>query len=251
MSKNIFHISCLLKQDKNSISQIANRLIDLLSKLSKVDPIFDSFVYSKENFTDVNISISKMGVNESKVLLANTILASNLEYVKKNNQTNVLDLDYSCDFGFFHLLKFYKNQENYFSITGNIGSSQYPSLNLAYFYGSEIYPYEWYYDVLSCLVMELNPEYASVNISLTTFIEESSKLKVKSPLGWITYFSNDNLVTIPDDLDIEYEFTEKGKFLILTKNDFTDNKEMYLTHKNKLLNLMSEIKKRSPKYSLS
>jgi hypothetical protein len=72
----------------------------------------------------------------------------------------------------------------------------------------------------------------------------------KRPLGWITYFSNDCKPEIPNDLKgIEYEFTDKGKYLILTREDFTADKETYEAHKQKLLNLMDEIKNRVPEYS--
>ena len=71
----------------------------------------------------------------------------------------------------------------------------------------------------------------------------------KKPLGWITYFSNDYEIPIPDNLEgIEYEHTDKGKYLILTREDFTTDKEAYEAHKQKLLEVMEEIKRRVPEY---
>ncbi len=55
---------------------------------------------------------------------------------------------------------------------------------------------------------------------------------------------------MPDDLKgIEYEHTDKGKYLILTREDFTADKEIYEAHKQKLLKLMEEIKRSVPDYS--
>ena len=71
----------------------------------------------------------------------------------------------------------------------------------------------------------------------------------KAPLGWITYFSNDYEIQIPDDLKgIEYEHTENGKYLILTReNPITP--EVIENNKEKLINLMGEINEKAPEYS--
>jgi hypothetical protein len=69
-------------------------------------------------------------------------------------------------------------------------------------------------------------------------------------LGWITYFSNDYL-KIPTDLhDIEYEFTTNGKYLILTREDFTISKHTYELYRQKLADVMEEIKLKVPEFSI-
>ncbi|MDO6760673.1 hypothetical protein Q4566_10720 [Tamlana sp. 2_MG-2023] len=72
---------------------------------------------------------------------------------------------------------------------------------------------------------------------------------LKTPLGWITYFSNDYEIPIPDYLEgIEYEHTDNGKYLILTREN-PIAPELLETIKEKLINLMGEIKERVPEYS--
>ncbi|WP_075604139.1 hypothetical protein [Saccharicrinis aurantiacus] len=71
----------------------------------------------------------------------------------------------------------------------------------------------------------------------------------KAPLGWLTYFSNDYEIAIPDDLEgIEYEHTETGKYLILTR-EIPISAEKQEANKQKLLSLMGEIERRVPEYS--
>ena len=72
--------------------------------------------------------------------------------------------------------------------------------------------------------------------------------RYKAPLGWITYFSNDYEISVPNDLEgIQYEHTENGKYLILTKENPTDSAVLD-TNKEKLITLMEEIKERVPNY---
>ena len=72
----------------------------------------------------------------------------------------------------------------------------------------------------------------------------------KAPLGWITYFSTDYEVLIPDDLSgIEYEYTVGGKYLILSREDIPGSPEKLDLCKQKLICLMQEIEKISPAYS--
>ncbi len=72
----------------------------------------------------------------------------------------------------------------------------------------------------------------------------------KAPLGWITYFSNGYEVSIPNDLnDVEYEYTEKGKYLILTKENISTDLDKLELNKNKLIELMKQVDVKSPTYS--
>ncbi|MGB3468118.1 MAG: hypothetical protein WBA74_22725 [Cyclobacteriaceae bacterium] len=71
----------------------------------------------------------------------------------------------------------------------------------------------------------------------------------KAPLGLITYFSNDYEIPIPDDLEgIEYEHTDKGKYLILTRENVAEDEAKLEKAKQKLLKTMQEIADKVPEY---
>ena len=250
MAKNIFIIRSLLKQENKSIFEVSELLINVLVKLSEYDKIFLKFVYSKQGFEDNTIDLSELDIQLAKKRLADIILYSNLTDIQKHEKVKNPDVYFKRDFGFLHLIKFSIKNEEQFTISGNIGTKNYPSFRIEHFYGKKEYSFHWYNNILKCIIDYFEPIYAAVTIRLTSFIDIFSKLNVKHPLGWITYFSNDYELQIPDDLEgIEYEHTEKGKYLILTREDFTVSKEAYEEQRDKLLKIMQEIKRRVPEYS--
>ncbi len=94
--------------------------------------------------------------------------------------------------------------------------------------------------------------YVGVNVILTSFIPLFVELNVKNPFGWITYFANDYDVKIPDDLEgVECEHTDKGKYSILTREDFSGSKEEYEAQRDKLLGLMKTVREDCPEYIFS
>lgn len=250
MAKNIFMVRSLLRQETKSIREISHLMVDTLMGLAQIDANFYHPVYSKEGFQSEEIDIEDIGVEQAKDKLAQLILTSHLSDIRKYDKVDNPTIDFSRDLGFRHLLKFPKGNKNRFSLTGNLGTNSYPDFNIEYFYSDDEFSYQWYEEVLSHVVNTLNPIYAGVTLTLTTFIELFSELKVKHPFGWITYFSNDYELQIPDDLEgVEYEHTDKGKYLILTREDFTTDKEAYEEQRDRLLEFMKEVKRRVPRYS--
>ncbi|MGC6431094.1 MAG: hypothetical protein ACON5F_08635 [Jejuia sp.] len=66
--------------------------------------------------------------------------------------------------------------------------------------------------------------------------------KYRAPLGWITYFSNENDIKIPKNLEyIKYKYIDNGTYLILTKENPEDREILYGEIKTRLLSLMKQI----------
>ncbi|MBB6461900.1 hypothetical protein [Flammeovirga kamogawensis] len=251
MAKSIFYIDALLENEKKSISELSNQLISLLKKLSEIDSSFNYFEYSREGFSTTSIDINDLGLEKAKRQLAEIFLESNKSDINKHEKEESPTLSFSRDFGFSHLLQFYSDGAKTFSATGNLATINYPSFRLEYFNMDNDYPLSWYEDILKCLVKTLSPMQAGIMIKLPALVEQWNSLKIKCPFGWITYFLNDNEIQIPDDLEgVEYEHTEKGKYIILTRDDFTVSKEAYEVQRDKLLAVMQEAKERVPEYSL-
>jgi hypothetical protein len=250
MAKNIFMIRSLLRQETKSIREIASELINVLVGLGRIDSSFYYPLYYRQGFRSEEIDIKAMGIEHAKDKLAHLILISHLSDIKQYDKVDNPTIDFSRDLGFSHLLQFPKDGKDRFSLTGNLGTNSYPNFNIEYFYSDDEFSYSWYEEVLKYVVNTLNPIYAGVTITLTIFIDFFSELKVKHPFGWITYFSNDYDLQIPDDLEgVEYEATEKGKYIILTRKDFTTSKEAYEEQRDRLLSIMKEVKLRVSEYT--
>jgi hypothetical protein len=251
MAKSIFYIDALLENEKKSISELSSQLIMLINELAIIDSSFNCFEYSREGFQTTIIDINDLGLEKAKNQLAEIFLESNKSDIEKNEKEESLMLSFSRDFGFSHLLQFYSDGVNIFSATGNLATINYPSFRLEYFNMDNHYPLSWYEDILKCLVKTLSPMQAGIMVKLPAFVEQWNCLKIKYPFGWFTYFSDENKIKIPDDLEgVEYEYTGKGKYIILTRDDFTVSKEAYEIQRDKLLAIMEEVKERVPEYSL-
>ena len=69
-------------------------------------------------------------------------------------------------------------------------------------------------------------------------------------MGWITYFSFDYDIPIPNDLDgIEIEYICNGKYLILSKEDISVQEEKLELCKQKIISTMKQIENKCPDYS--
>lgn len=72
----------------------------------------------------------------------------------------------------------------------------------------------------------------------------------KAPLGWITYFSKDFELPIPDDLEgVQFDYKEKGKFLYITRRDLQVGTDEFEQQKLKLLKVMNILKEIVPGYA--
>jgi hypothetical protein len=249
MAKNIFYINAALSDKRKSILEVSADFIDLMFQLGEVDPVFLSPVYIRK---DIKSSIKLIkGERENAVAgLANIILESHKSDILQHEKVGDPTIDFSRDFGFLLMFEFFKEERMAFSMMARLGASEYNELKIEFLMESPESDFNWYFSVLKGIVDSRAPVYGGVVIKLPAFFDPFKTLKVWPPLGWISYFSNDGAIKIPDDLKgVEYEHTDKGKFLILTREDFTTSKEVYETHRDKLLDIMKELKSRVPEYS--
>lgn len=247
MAKSMFTIGANWKPDRQSIIEISAHLWNILKALASVDLLFSEPILSKESHEDVCIKVSQASKEIAVKLIASTILEFSksdiLHYEKEENPGS----NYSRDFGFSLVLSYKINEENVISFVPRMGSMQANGIGTLSFAKNFEKDFLWYQRVLRALVLN-DASWGAVGLRETPFSKACRD--IIAPLGWITYFSNDFAPVIPDDLEgIEYEHTDKGKYLILTREDFTTNKEKYEAHKQKLLNIMEEIKRRVPEYS--
>jgi hypothetical protein len=233
---------------QQTIHEAAVVLWNIFDSLSKADRLFSSPVFSKENQKDVLFKISsdtKQDVIESMAL---TLLNFSKYDIRKFEKEQNPTVNYSRPFGFSFVVTFYEGNRKCISFIPRIGSNEangFSTISISRDFDKD---FDWFFSVLKALVESSGAFQGGLHLLGSQFFEATKQFK--RPLGWITYFSNAFNPEIPNDLEgIEYEFTDKGKYMILTRQDFTTDKETYEAHKQKLLNLMEEIKRRVPEYS--
>lgn len=238
-----FNVNANWAAGKKSIIEASYDLWDLLKSFSQLGELFLLPTFSKENQKDVSFRADLLSKEEAVKIISSAILNFSkydiAKYEKEQNPT----IEYSRDFGFSFVLSY--GQTMSFNIITGCSTANGLSL-LSYNINNS--SFEYYYGILRTIVTGSNAIRGAVGIRDLPF--QKTCKNIIAPLGWITYFSKSFKPEIPDDLEgIEYEHTDKGKYLILTREDFTTNKETYEAHKQKLLKLMEEIKRRVPEYS--
>jgi len=235
----------VLRKERLSVIEIAKLVINFYKRMASVD----------RNYGQINIISEKkslyqsIDVNDSIAVqyLADEILRQNIDDIQKINKVDTPDINFS------------REEMISFGLEAKIDGETLITLNYSFSTKlpriSSIVVNEKCFDTfvkvkffLETVEKSFPIEYSVIKISdkdINNFARAC-----KAPLGWLTYFSNDFKPEIPNDLEgIEYEYTDKGKYMILTREDFTTNKETYEAHKQKLLNVMEEIKRRVPEYS--
>lgn len=243
MTKKVFNINVNWSPQKKSIIDASNDLWSVLKALSTVDSLFSIPVFSKENQKDVSFRIDELPKEEAVNLISLTVLNFSKDDIRKYEKELDPTIEYSRDLG-FSIVVAYREQISFNVI---IGCSNANGLTLLG-YHSEKVNFEWYYNILRALVSGSNAVRGAIGVRDLSF--QRAVKNIIAPLGWITYFSKEFDPIIPDNLNgIEYEFTDKGKYLILTRENFNSDTESYEANKQKLLSLMENISKSVKNYS--
>lgn len=238
----------LLKKERLTITKIAQLTIDFYRNLSLDNDNYSKLkIVSEKKSLFENIQIQDSNAVE---ILAHEILHQNTDKIIEMDKVENPDINFIFKETFISYalqtridIDTLITLDFCFSVSKHLGSS----------IGSIVVNDECFNTFskaklfLETLETSFPTEYSVIKFSDREF----SKIArvYKAPLGWITYFSKDSEISIPDDLEgIEYEHTDTGKYLILTREDFTTDKEIYDAHKQKLLDTMEEIKRRVPEY---
>lgn len=240
--KSLFFV---VRDGRKSVLEVSEYVIDALKKMSALDEAFSVayFLYKKES---VSFEVNKYGAEEE---LARHILAHSKSDIAKFDRIVNPDSVLSRSYGFTFGLQFMDGGGKLISLTFKLGGDKGNKIGTISIAKNLNREWKWYRWVIDSFAWSGWIQCASVRPNDPSYLEWCVK-SFKFPLGWITYFSNDYEIPIPDDLEgIEYEYTDKGKYLILTRKDFTDSKEKYEAAKLRLLELMEEIKRRVPEYA--
>jgi hypothetical protein len=235
----------ILKKERLTIAQIAKLVINFYKNLAVVDNDYSQInIISEKKSLLQSINVSDSNASQ---YLANEILHQNIDDIRKIDKVDNPDINFSRD----AIISFGLEAKTYVETL----------ITLSFSFSTKL-------PGIACIVVNQKcfDTFRKAKFFLETFEKsfpiEYSVIKIsdqelnkvargyKAPLGWITYFSKDYEIPIPDDLEgIEYEHTNNGKYLILTRDDITKDTETFQFNKNKLLDVMEEIKRRVPEYS--
>jgi len=239
----------VLKNEGLPIIQIAELVINFFKKMAAVDANYSklNIVSEKKSlYNSINIYQSN-----STEFLGNEILNQNIDDIRKMDKVENPNIHFSMDKTIISFALESKIGEDTlatldfcFTISKNLKSSIGSIVvNQNCFDGFEKAIF-----FLESAIESFSVNYSTIKVSDRDINKAVRGYKV--PLGWITYFSNDYEIPIPDDLKgIEYKHTEKGRYLILTREYIAADSEKLETYKQKLLEIMEEIKRRVPEYS--
>src|SRR5690606_22561515 len=196
-----------LLKEKLSIAQIAELVLSFYKTLA----------IKNSNFNEINIvserpslydSIDIQNSNAQKVL-AEEILNQNIGDIRKQDKVENPNINYSREASILFSLEVKIGRETLITLSFSFGAKITPSIGA-------IAINKYCFDSFEKVNYFLKAENAIFNVvySVLKIRERSFTRKTRaliSPLGWITYFSNNHEVQIPDDLEgIEYEHTDKG-----------------------------------------
>lgn len=237
-------------------AELSNRKLTIREIAVLVLNFYRKLAHENDNFNVLYIVSEKkalydgIDINEAEAIkkLAEEILNQNIEDIKKQDKVESPNIDYSRESDILFSLEAKVNHETLLSLFFAFGTKVKSSIGAIVTNVICFDSFNKVYVFIKAVNDVFNVDYSTIKIKERDFTRKVRDFE--APLGWITYFSNNYNISIPDDLEgIEYEHTEKGKYLILTREDFTVDKESYETHKQKLLDLMEEIKQRVPENS--
>ncbi|MGB3467724.1 MAG: hypothetical protein WBA74_20730 [Cyclobacteriaceae bacterium] len=237
-----------LRRKKLSVIEIAERIIYFYKKLAELDANYDQ-VYVVAEKKALHQSI-KINAENAQLQLSEEILHQNAEEIQKMDRVENPQVDFVMNKS---IVSIGLQAKTHSDTLMTLNFSFLDSKNLKSSIGSIVTSEKCFESLekAKCF-LDIARESFSVDHSvIKVFDRELNKTarSYKAPLGWITYFSNDYEIPIPDDLEgIEYEYTDKGKYLILTRENIAKDEAKLEEAKQKLLKTMQEIADRVPEY---
>lgn len=236
------------KNQRLTILEVANLIVGFYRNLSKFDSHFNIISVLSEKAPLYN-SIEVRN-DEAVDVLAKEILNQNIENIVELDREENPNIDFLLGRAVISIgLEAKDGDETYSALSYRFTMSGFLSSALGSIITNKkcFESFEKSNLFLETVNKSFDVEYSVLKISDR---ELNSKVrKYKAPLGWITYFSNDYELKIPEDLKgVEYKLSEKGVYLILTKELFADNLNFLELKKQELLKIMNCITEKVPEY---
>jgi len=229
-----------LKNEQKSILEIAEDLYLCIKEITVVKPIFSEVQFLQKK-GEINIEL------DSKIFiktLAENILSYSLKDIKQFDKIESPDINFSRSYGFTFALLL-KSENSELCLTFKLGSDSGNKIGTISNKSKSNNSFDWYNSILQSFTKNLDVDFGVVRPNDMDYLDICYD-NYEYSLGWISYFSNNYKLSIPDDLNgIKYQYTDNGKYTTSTEDNFDNNFEV---NKQKLLTTMKTIAERVSEY---
>jgi hypothetical protein len=248
--KNYLSVSATYMGSQASIHESAIQIINILKSLSVMDELFLHPIFITGQKGRIAVDLSNSCLVEQTELISEALLRSSKYDIKLYENVNNPDENYRRKDGFRIMMEFKVDHKTSFYCTCRMGAELCQTFTFLGYKDVVLKEYFWYFNLLKILVEKLVCVEGEIFIKAGNFGGFYVGLKVNHHLHWISYYSNDFYLKIPDDIGgVEYLHTDKGKYLITSQDDFLKDKESFEHHKEKIKGIVDEMKARIPGFA--
>ena len=234
----------ILKKERLSIGEMATLVVNFYKKFAAVDSGYNQLsIVSEKKSVYQSIDIHDV---DAISFLAEEIINQNIEDIRKRNNVDKVDFNFSRENMISFSLAPAKDPESLMGLSHSF-STMLPRIGPIIVNQDCLNSYskaKWF---LETARESFSVDSAVIKVS-TKNLRDISR-KYHAPLNWINYFSDDGEWQIPDDLEgFEYEKVEGGKYLILSRDYIGSDSGRFEAATKKLAQRMEELGERVPGY---
>ncbi len=237
----------ILEEGSFSILEIAELIVGFYKGLSECDSNYNH-VYTISEKTPLHEIIDVQDAN-SIHLLAEELLHQNIDDIRKIDGVENPDQNYRRGKNGGLSLGLQTKAEGETFITLNF--SFYPNQSAVGSIAVNELCFDSYVKAMDFL--EIANSSFLVKYSVIKIMDRSLNKVARGylfPLGWITYFSESLNDLIPDGLEgVSYECSDRGKYVILSKESISVDSDKLDSGKEVLIKCMKQIEEQNPAYS--
>jgi hypothetical protein len=245
LALNYLSAGAIYNGSQASVKECAGQIINILKSLSVMDELFLQPIFITGQKGRIAVDLSNNNLIEQTKLVSEALLRSSKYDIKLYEKVNNPDENYRRKDGFRMMMEFKVDNQVSFYCSCLMGAESYQAFTFLGFKDSVIKEYNWYFELLKILVSHMKCIEGNIFINAGGFGKFYNELKTKHHLHWISYFSHDFHLKIPDDIGgVAYLHTDNGKYLISSQDDFLKDKESFEHHKEKIKGIVDEMKSR-------
>lgn len=250
LALNYLSVSAIYQGSQASIQESAGQIINILKSLSVMDEIFLQPIFITGQKGRIAVDLSNSNLVEQTKLISEALLRRTKYDIKLYENVNNPDENYRRKDGFKIMIEFEINMKTSFHCSCLMGAEICQTFTFLGYEDSELKEYNWYFELLKIMVSHLQCLEGILFIKAGGFGKFYVDLKAMHHLHWISYYSNDFHLKIPDNIgSVEYLHTDNGKYLITSQDDFLKDKESFEHHKEKIKGIVDEMKARIPGFA--
>lgn len=238
IAKSMFSIRAY-QNNTNQVSSLEAALFSfkLIERLASFDNIFSELHYYHSEKREV------FSVKEGELeRLAELMLAKEWYEITKFEQINKPTIEYKRKLGgFSSWFEIKLESQKAFELVIGYGYKT-NGINIHHFNREVKFNYLWYEKLFKVILESENWLFAEISVSHNTVFEIYKKYDLKYPLGWLTYFSNELNIKIPELPNVRGEQYQNGRILKTDDIDFLKDKESFETYKTRLNGFLEKIK---------